>query len=136
MHNAPIPVATCASSVCAPCEARTLLQLSEQRTRLHWHTDRAQQLREVAAQLEAAIAETVRARQAVRAAQVRQRLLDLGGTSVLTFGKYNGASLEALMDVDPSYVRWVARDGGRTRLPAPLVLAARRLVNGGEGGPV
>ena len=129
VQNAPIPVATCASSVCAPCEARSLLQLSEQRTRLHWHTERAQELRQIAAELETAVAETVRARQAVQAAKMRQRLLELGGKSILTFGKYNGASLEALMDVDPTYVRWVARDQGRRRLPVPLVLAARRILN-------
>ena len=53
---------------------------------------------------------------------------------VLDFGKYNGTSLESLMDVDPKYVWWLATAGEGTimsfAIPSAVVQRARSLTQG------
>lgn len=129
---APIPVATCASSVCGVCEGRRLERLAGLRTRLVRCAD---ELAALEAQCERA-EEQRRASSESLAAARRQaiddrRLTDLvtsssGGKTILDSGKYCGVTLEALLAHDAGYVDRIAR--GTEEHPSGVVLRARQLM--------
>jgi hypothetical protein len=147
--GAPIPVATCATTVCEICDglrretrsavctrllearedvARTEmlnLALAETQERKRFLTE------EGVARLEAENCALAEAAVAANAARERKRLLAMGGTSVLDFGKYKGVTLEAMVTSDAAYVAWVSRGGGDLcLLPSSLVATARQLLRG------
>lgn len=81
----------------------------------------------------AAIDEKCAAERAMRLANTRQRLIAMGGTPVIEFGRYSGVSVPALLSEDPTYVIWLAKGGTEDLhfvVPVDILKAARVLTKG------
>ena len=126
-RNLPIPIATHMQNLCPVCEERSRERATSTKARLLETRDRAEAVKRMTAELNSALEVESMERQHAE----RQRLIQLGGQHILDFGKYRGVSLEALLTEDPAYVAWVAKGGGELyTVPSPLVLAARRIIQG------
>lgn len=85
-------------------------------------------LRRASEELETAREERIKQEAALSLLQKRKRISDIGGETMLNFGKYKGLALEAVFEEDVSYVLWLAWRS--TEFDSLTVKAARKLVKG------
>ena len=77
------------------------------------------------------LARETEARANARHATQRRSLMDRGGEHVLTFGKWRGVSIEALVEHEAAYVAWLARgDSDVCDISTSIIKAARKLLGG------
>ena len=130
-NGEPIPVRVCSISRCEGCREKPQAKINDILGRTIAERSKVEELKKATEELERTIEEHVQTEAALATQRKRKRLLDVGGETILKFGKWKGLALEALLQEDLGYVLWLARGKFELECIDPdAVRIARELVRG------